>query len=116
MKRYNIVAIVAICLLCLLSCTERKGKQTETATIPTELKSFTDGLVKEDTLAVQKLVNDYMTYVQNGEYAEAAAMLYKPDSTDIWNEPIPLSNEEMEKVIETLKLFPVQSHEIKDIK
>ncbi|MEI3055736.1 MAG: hypothetical protein V8T55_04195 [Phocaeicola plebeius] len=116
MKRYNIVAIVAICLLCLLSCTERKGKQTETATIPTELRSFTDGLVKEDTLAVQKLVNDYMTYVQNGEYAEAAAMLYKPDSTDIWNEPIPLSNEEMEKVIETLKLFPVQSHEIKDIK
>ncbi len=115
MKRYNIVAIV-ICLFSLLSCTERNEKQTEIATIPTELKTFTDGLVKEDTLAVEELVNDYMTYVQNGEYAEAAAMLYKPDSADIWNEPIPLSNEEMEKVIETLKLFPVQSYKIKSIK
>lgn len=115
MKRLNIVAF-AICLFSLLSCQSGKKDQKAEESVSTEINSFTDGLVKEDTLAVKKLVNDYMTYAQNGEYAEAAAMLFKPDSADIWNEPVSLTNEEMEKVINTLKLFPVQSFEISDIK
>lgn len=115
MKRLNIVAI-AICLFSLLSCQSGKKDQKAEEAVSTEINSFIDGLVKEDTLAVKKLVNDYMTYAQNGQYAEAAAMLFKPDTADIWSEPVSLTNEEMEKVINALKLFPVQSFEISKIK
>ena len=53
-----------------------------------------------------------MTYAQNKQYSEAAAMLFKPDTTDIWNEPVPLDNDEMESVKAVLKRFPVLSYKI----
>lgn len=73
-----------------------KNQQKDSGT--TELNSFVSGLLKEDTTSVEKLVNTYMTYAQNKQYSEAAAMLFKPDTTDIWNEPVPLDNDEMESV------------------
>ena len=112
MKKRNIITIV-ICLLSLFSC--EAGKKDNLTKTVSELKSFTDGLVKEDTLAVEKLVNDYMSYIKSENYAEAAAMLFKPDTANVWNEPIALDNKEMDKVIETLKHFPVQSYKITKI-
>ncbi|MEJ8739387.1 hypothetical protein [Phocaeicola sp. HCN-6420] len=114
MKRLNIIAI-AICLLSFFSCQSTdKNQQKDSDT--TELNNFVSGLVKEDTTAVEKLVNTYMTYAQNKQYAEAAAMLFKPDTADIWNEPIPLDNDEMESVKAVLKRFPVQSYKITEMK
>lgn len=114
MKKLNIIAI-AICLLSFFSCQSAdKEKQKDSNT--TELNSFVSGLVKEDTIAVEKLVNSYMTYAQNKQYAEAAAMLYKPDTADIWNEPVPLNNDEMETVKTVLKSFPVHSYKITEMK
>ena len=107
MKRLNIIAI-AICLLSFFSCQSTdKNQQKDSDT--TELNNFVSGLVKEDTTAVEKLVN-------NKQYAEAAAMLFKPDTADIWNEPIPLDNDEMESVKAVLKRFPVQSYKITEMK
>lgn len=56
-----------------------------------------------------------MSYIKSENYAEAAAMLFKPDTANVWNEPIALDNKEMDKVIETLKHFPVQSYKITKI-
>ena len=110
MKKLNIIAI-AICLLSFFSCQSAdKNQQKDSDT--TELNSFVSGLVKEDTTSVEKLVNTYMTYAQNKQYSEAAAMLFKPDTTDIWNEPVPLDNDEMESVKAVLKRFPVLSYKI----
>lgn len=110
MKKLNIIAI-AICLLSFFSCQSAdKNQQKDSDT--TELNSFVSGLVKEDTTSVEKLVNTYMTYAQNKQYSEATAMLFKPDTTDIWNEPVPLDNDEMESVKAVLKRFPVLSYKI----
>ena len=110
MKKLNIIAI-AICLLSFFSCQSAdKNQQKDSGT--TELNSFVSGLLKEDTTSVEKLVNTYMTYAQNKQYSEAAAMLFKPDTTDIWNEPVPLDNDEMESVKAVLKRFPVLSYKI----
>ena len=109
MKKLNIIAI-AICLLSFFSCQSAdKNQQKDSDT--TELNSFVSGLVKEDTTSVEKLVNTYMTYAQNKQYSEAA-MLFKPDTTDIWNVPVPLDNDEMESVKAVLKRFPVLSYKI----
>lgn len=48
--------------------------------------------------------------------AEAVAMLYKADPSDVWGEPLQLDNEEMRQVKQTLGCFPVLRYQIDYIK
>lgn len=77
---------------------------------------FVSGLVREDTLAVKKLVDKFMTCVQNKQYEQAVVMLYRLDPEDAWNEPLQLGNEEMNNIVCMLKQIPVLSYRINNIK
>ena len=113
--RKSIIPALFICLLGLFACqpTNKSGKGSTEE--PTTERSFTDGLTKEDTLAVEQLVNTYMTYAKNQEYSQAAAMLFKPNPEDAWYEPVQLDNEEMARVIALLKQFPIADYQIAQI-
>ena len=53
---------------------------------------------------------------ENGQLESAAAMLYKADSADVWNEPIQLDNNELHQVAKMMESFPVLSYKIDYIK
>jgi len=110
-KIYNILFLF-ISLTFLFSCQATKENKKETK--PT-LNDFTSGLIKQDTLDVKMLVNNCMNYLQQKQYADAASMLYKLDSVNVWNEPMLLDNEELERVISLFKRFPVASYKITKI-
>lgn len=57
-----------------------------------------------------------MEYAKNGQLESAAAMLYKADSADVWNEHIQLDNNELHQVAKMLESFPVLSYKIDYIK
>ena len=57
-----------------------------------------------------------MEYAKNGQLESAAAMLYKADSADVWNEPIQLDNNELHQVAKMMESFPVLSYKIDYIK
>lgn len=116
MRKLTFVFVLAAILVGFSSCQSADRKQTETAMPQYPANDFISSLVREDTVAVKDLVDKFMTYAQNKQYGQAAAMLYKLDPEDAWNEPLQLSSEEMESAVRMLKQIPVLSYRISCIK
>lgn len=95
----------------MIAC-QPKGQNSEKP----EFVEFTEGLTREDTLAVKGLVTTFMTYVQDGKYGDAAAMLYKADAENAWNEPLLLNNDELQETARLLQTFTVKNYEIVGLK
>lgn len=116
MKKLTFAIVWVTILLGLSSCQSADKKKAEVAMPQQSANDFVRGLVREDTVAVKDLVDKFMTYAQDKQYGQAAAMLYKLDHEDAWNEPLPLSNEEMESAVRMLKQIPVLSYRISNMK
>lgn len=114
--KHLIFVFVLAALFNLLSCQSVDKKQAVVDLSEEQFNDFVSGLVREDTLAVENLVDKFMTCVQNKQYGQAVSMLYKLDPEDAWNEPLQLSNEEMSNVVCMLKQIPVLSYRINNIK
>ena len=114
--KHLIFVFVLAALFNLLSCQSVDKKQAVVDLSEEQFNDFVSGLVREDTLAVENLVDKFMTCVQNKRYEQAVSMLYKLDPEDAWNEPLQLSNEEMSNVVCMLKQIPVLSYRINNIK
>lgn len=114
--KHLIFVFVLAALFNLLSCQSVDKKQAVVDLSEEQFNDFVSGLVREDTLAVENLVDKFMTCVQNKQYEQAVSMLYKLDPEDAWNEPLQLSNEEMSNVVCMLKQIPVLSYRINNIK
>ena len=97
--KHLIFVFVLAALFNLLSCQSVDKKQAVVDLSEEQFNDFVSGLVREDTLAVENLVDKFMTCVQNKQYEQAVSMLYKLDPEDAWNEPLQLSNEEMSNVV-----------------
>lgn len=95
----------------MIAC-QPKGQNSEKP----EFVEFTEGLTREDTLAVKGLVTTFMTYVQDGKYGDAAAMLYKADAENAWKEPLLLNNDELQETARLLQTFTVKNYEIVGLK
>ena len=95
----------------MIAC-QPKGQNSEKP----ELVEFTEGLTREDTLAVKGLVTTFMTYVQDGKYGDAAAMLYKANPENAWKEPLLLNNDELQETARLLQTFTVKNYEIVGLK
>ena len=54
------------------------------------INEFVAHLTEVDTVLITNLINQFMEYAKNGQLESAAAMLYKADLADVWNEPIQL--------------------------
>ncbi len=115
MKQLIFVFVLAA-LFNLLSCQSADKKQAVVDLSEEQSNDFVSGLVQEDTLAVKELVDRFMTCVQNKQYEQAVVMLYRLDPEDAWNEPLQLSNEEMNNVVCMLRQIPVLSYRINNIK
>ena len=114
--KHLIFVVELAALFNLLSCQSVDKKQAVVDLSEEQFNDFVSGLVREDTLAVENLVDKFMTCVQNKQYEQAVSMLYKLDPEDAWNEPLQLSNEEMSNVVCMLKQIPVLSYRINNIK
>lgn len=116
MRKLTFVFVLTAILLGLSSCQSTDSKKVVAAMPQQQTNDFVSGLVREDTVAVKDLVDKFMTYAQDKQYGQAAAMLYKLDPEDAWNEPLQLSSEEMESAVRMLRQIPVLSYRISNIK
>ena len=108
MRKKNPIVLLAVLSAFVMIACQPKGQNSEKP----EFVEFTEGLTREDTLAVKGLVTTFMTYVQDGKYGDAAAMLYKADAENAWNEPLQLDNDEVQNVSKMLQTLTVKNFEI----
>ena len=110
LKSRQLIAFIIVAAACLSmpSC-QQTGKPGDAST------SFEAYLTAKDTLAVQQLVNLFLYYVDQGDYDNAAAMLYKhnPERVEV---PEALNNEEMQSVVSMLKALQPIGHRVDYIK
>jgi hypothetical protein len=71
-------------------------------------------LTSQDTLQVANLVVQFMDALKEQRYADAVVMLHKVDIESPYSEPELLDNNEIEKTMDRLKLFPIRSYQIKE--
>lgn len=69
-------------------------------------------LTQTDSANAQALVAQFMDYAKEGKLEQAAAMLCKPDTSNQWNEPMLLGNEELHEVASMLEAFPVKEYQV----
>lgn len=101
--------VLSLTGLMLFSCGPKSSqKSTET--------TFEEYLTDKDSATVIQLVNDFFFYAEQGNYAEAAAMLYKVQADSVEMMPEPLNNEEMKEIVDMLKMLGIQGHRIDYIK
>lgn len=112
--KYQIVGLLTLILLLFstIGCTE-KQKAVSTSTNKT---GYELAVTHQDTIEVTHLVNLFMNYLEDGNYAYASAMLYKGDPNDVFGEYLPLDNDELQEKISFFKQFPIHSHRIDYIK
>ena len=77
--------------------------------------TFESYVTLTDTLAVQELVNRFLFYVDQGDYDNAAAMLYKHNPSRL-ETPEALDNEEMQSVVSMLRSLQPVGHRVDYIK
>lgn len=92
-----------------MSCEQKIKQQTPSA--DSEMV-----LAKQDTLQVMSLVAEFMNALKDKRYADAVVMLHKIDPKSPYSEPELLDNEEIEKTMAELKLFPIRKYEILEYK
>lgn len=113
MKKLKFILLLTV-LLTTFSC--QSGKQKVQSKEEKSINEFVAHLTEVDTVLITNLINQFMEYAKNGQLESAAAMLYKADSADVWNEPIQLDNNELHQVAKMLESFPVLSYKIDYIK
>lgn len=112
MKRHSFItlAVTLPLFLLLLTACHQKKESGDTRT------TFEKYLTNEDSLKVLSLVNDFFFLAEQGDYASAAAMLYKVDPEVDLAEPEPLDNEEMAGIVSMLRTLGIQDHRIDYVK
>lgn len=111
MKIRNIplMLLVLVLVTAFFSCRSDKKDKTSQET------DFEQAMGAEDTLAVLKLVDEFFGYAENGQYDEAAMMLYRND-TEKDGSPVPLDNDELDQVRNMLRSIPMVDYTVEYIK
>lgn len=112
MKKLKFILLLTV-LLTTFSC--QSGKQKVQSKEEKSINEFVAHLTEVDTVLITNLINQFMEYAKNGQLESAAAMLYKADSADVWNEPIQLVTMNCIKS-QNEESFPVLSYKIDYIK
>lgn len=111
--RKNLYIILGVFLLIIspLFMTSCKDKPK-----PNPQTTFEQSMTNKDSVAVTGLVNVFFQLAESGRYDEAASMLFKNNVDTVYDEPKPLDNKDMEKVMTLLSSLPIKSHTIDYIK
>lgn len=111
-KKLNGIVWAFLCALLLIAfagCSDKPKKGNG-------LTGFEQSLSNKDSVEVTQLVNTFFQYAEAGDYGSAAGMLYKNNVDSVYEEPQPLSNEEMASIQNMLSALPIKSHTIDYIK
>jgi hypothetical protein len=110
MKKYfNLLLVLCAVCLCTISCKNNTQKVEEEDDGITE---FARGLTTQDTLNVQNLLTKFLDAAVAGQFEDAAAMLYTPDTANVWYEPLPLDNDQLHAEAYRLSLLPPKRYTI----
>lgn len=113
-QKYQIFGVLSLIILqfATIGCNEKKKAET-TGTNKTDYELV---VTNQDSVAVLHLVDLFMGFLEEGDFANAAAMLYKGDPNNVFGEYLPLENDELQEKIAFFKQFPIKSHRIDSIK
>lgn len=106
---YLLILCIAVFFASCSSCSHKDQSNVDPLDIPTE---FENNLTDADTARVKELIGVYMAHMQNQEYYDAAAMVYRHEEVHSQIVPRELNNEEIERLVNVYKLFPVQDYKI----
>jgi len=110
-RNYSFVAILAFLTLTLFGCKDKAPKSTDN-----HLTDYEMVMTDRDTSSVVGLVDQFFKYVEAGDVASAAGMLYDMNQQKPLEEPTLLDNEQLKEVISTFSSFPIIDHHIDYIK
>ena len=115
MKKYLFLAIVAIASasLVLTGCKRDKSADQSDPNAPT---AYELSMTNQDTMQVVHLVDAFFDSLEKGELTDAVAMLYADNSVDHFEEPQPLDNDQISRMMSLVRALPIQSHRIDYIK
>lgn len=106
---YLLILCIAVFFASCSSCSHKDQTNVDPLDVPTE---FEKNLTDADTARVKELIGVYMAHMQNQEYHEAAAMVYRHEEQHSELIPRELNNEEIERLVNVYKLFPVLDYKI----
>ena len=109
MKKYfNLLFVLCALCLCTISCNNKQKVEVEDDGIT----EFARNLSTQDIIDVQNLVKKFLDAAVEARFEDAAAMLYAPDSANVWEEPLPLDNDQLHAEANRLAMLPPQSYTI----
>lgn len=105
---YLLLICVAVFFASCSSCSN-KNENVDPLDVPTV---FEEKLTEADTAKVKEIIAIYMSHVQKGEYYDAAGMVYRHEMQKGKKVPRLLDNDEIERLVNVYKLFPVEDYKI----
>lgn len=106
---YLLLFCVAVLFASCSSCSNNKNENVDPLDVPTV---FEENLTEADTSKVKEIIAVYMTHIQKGEYYDAAGMVYRHEMQQGKKVPRLLDNDEIERLVNVYKLFPVEDYKI----
>jgi len=115
MKKFLFLAIFPIVSVSLIftGCKRDKAANQSDANAPT---AYELSITNQDTMQVVNLIDAFFGYLERGELTDAVAMLYADNSVDHFEEPMPLDNDQISRMMSIVRALPVQDHRIEYIK
>lgn len=77
---------------------------------------FEQHMTGEDSTQVAQLIDRFFEQAKNGQYYDAAGMLYSIDPADPYGEPQPLDNDRLGKAVSLLQSITVEDYSIEYMK
>lgn len=101
----GLVALLALTLT-LASCSKQSKPQGP------QLTQYEQVLTARDTAAVKELVDNFFRHLELGEVADAVAMLYQMNDSNVYEAPEPLDNDQLQRLMAVYRSVPIVGHRI----
>lgn len=111
-RKFPFVALLFFLCVCFTIGCKDKAPQAKDS----NLTDYELAMTNQDTAAVTSLVDQFFQYVESGDVASAAGMLYSINRQNPLEEPELLDNEELQDVMKSFSSFPIIDHHIDYIK
>lgn len=110
MKKLSYLLILCIAVF-FASCTScrHNDPQVDPLDVPTE---FENNLTAADTSKVKEIIALFVQKVQEGQFYDAAGMVYRHEYVQGKQIPRVLNNDEIERLVTVYKMFPIVDYKI----
>lgn len=112
MKVFRNIFFLSVLFISLTVFTGCKNSTTQKVE---QLPRYEDLVDNADTVEVMQLVDRFFGFAMEGNASEAAGMLFMPGE-DVYDEPLPMDNDNMAEVRQLLESITIKSYHIDYIK